>query len=164
MTELAYIVHQIPGRVRLRIKHKRRDRSYFDRLSRQLQPLDCIEDVRVNCNTGSIILCHRGQPYSAVETELRKLELFEIVGGPEPATPAPKPLLSSLSRTDRLIEEQNPGLLNLRTLVLIAIVLLAVQQVRRGAFLGLALPLLWNGLELVGRFNDWLGDAVDKDR
>ena len=76
--ELAYIVHRIPGRVRLRIRGKRQDQAYFEALCRQLQPLDCVEDVRANCNTGSIILRYAETPYAEVEAELRQLQLFDI--------------------------------------------------------------------------------------
>ena len=153
MTELAYIVHQIPGRVRLRIRGKRQDQAYFEEVCRQLQPLDCIEDVRVNCNTGSIILRHAETPYAEVETELRQLQLFEIGEGPEPETPALRPLQSGLSKIDQLIKEESLGVASLRTVVIVAAVLLAIRQFRRGNLLGPALPLLWNALELAGRFN-----------
>jgi len=161
MTELAYIVHQIPGRVRLRIRDKRQDPAYFEALCRQLQPLDCLEDVRVNSNTGSIILRHAETPYAEVETELRQLRLFEIAEGPEPETPALRPLQSGLSKLDQLIREESLGVANLRTIVIVAAVLLAIRQFRRGNLLGPAVPLLWNALELAGRFNSWKSGADD---
>jgi hypothetical protein len=160
MTELAYIVHQIPGRVRLRIRGKRQDEAYFEELRRQLQPVDGIEHVRVNCNTGTIIVRHPEKPYADLETELRRLQLFDIAEGTEPETPALKPLISGLSKIDRLINEESAGIANLRTLVVAAAVLLAIRQFRRGELLGPALPLLWNALELVGRFNGWASDST----
>lgn len=161
MTELAYIVHQIAGRVRLRIRNKRQDQAYFDELCSQLQSLDCIEDVRVNCNTGSIILRHPERSYTEVETELRQLQLFEIAEGGEPETPALRPLQSGISRIDQLIREESSGIANIRTVVIVAAVLLAIRQFRRGEVLGPALPMLWNALELAGRFNSWKSGADD---
>ena len=160
MTERAYIVHQLPGRVRLRIKEKRQDEAYFDEIRRQLQPVDGIEHVRVNCNTGTIIVRHPEKPYAELETEFRRLQLFEIAEGSEPETPALKPLISGISKIDRLINEESAGIANLRTLVVVAAVLLAIRQFRRGELLGPALPLLWNALELVGRFNGWASDST----
>jgi len=159
--ELAYIVHRIPGRVRLRIRGKRQDHAYFEELCRQLQPLDCLDDVRVNCNTGSIILRHADTPYAEVETELRQLCLFDIADGPEPETPALRPLQSGLSKIDQLIKEESLGVASLRTIVIVAAVMLAIRQFRRGELLGPALPLLWNALELAGRFNSWKSGADD---
>jgi len=161
MTEVAYIVHKIPGRVRLRIRAKRQDPAYFEELCRQLQPLNCLEDVRVNCNTGSIILRHAETPYAEVETELRQLQLFEIAEGPEPETPALRPLQSGISKLDQLIREESLGVANLRTIVVVAAALLAIRQFRRGELLGPALPMLWNALELAGRFNSWKSGADD---
>ena len=159
MTEIAYIVHQISSRVRLRIRSKRQDQAYFDELCRKLQALDCIEDVRVNCNTGSIILRHPETSYAEVETELQQLRLFELAEGPEPETPALRPLVSGISKIDQLIREESAGIANIRTIVVVAAVLLAIRQFRRGELLGPALPLLWNALELAGRFNGWASKA-----
>ncbi len=158
MTELAYIVHQIPGRVRVRIRERRQDQAYFDELRGQLQSLDCIEDVRVNSNTGSIILRHPETSYAEVETGLRQRNLFEIAAGPEPETPALKPLLAGISRIDQLIREESAGSTNLRAIVVVAAVALAIRQFRRGELLGPALPLLWNALDLATRFNNWTSD------
>ena len=161
MTELAYIVHQTPGRVRLRIRERRQDQAYFDELRAQLQSLDCIEDVRVNCNTGSIILRHPDSSYAEVETALLQLKQFDIAEGPEPETPALKPLISGITRIDQIIKEESSGIANLRTLVIVAAVVLAIRQFRRGNLLGPALPLLWNALELAWRFNGWASSADD---
>ncbi len=162
MSDRAYIVHQIPGRVRLRIREKRQDQAYFDEICTQLQALECIEAVRVNCNTGSIIIRHPQRCYGEVETELRRLRLFEIAEGSEPDTPALKPLLSGIARIDRLIDEESSGIANLRTLAVMAVVLLAIRQFRRGELFGPALPLLWHALELAGRFNGWVSDSADE--
>ena len=161
MTETAHIVHRIPGRVRLRIRNKRQDAVYFGELSRQIQSLDCIEDVRVNSNTGSIILRHPDRSYAEVESALQQLKLFDIAEGPEPETPALKPLISGISRIDQIIKEESSGIANLRTLVIVAAVLLAIRQFRRGNLLGPALPLLWNALELAWRFNGSASSADD---
>jgi hypothetical protein len=159
MSEAAYIVHQISGRVRLRIKTRRQDQAYFDELRGRLESLDCIETVRVNSNTGSIILRHPARPYAEVEAAMRQLGLFEIATQAEPPTPALAPLLSGISRIDQLIDEESAGVVNLRTFAVVAVILLAVRQIRRGELLGPALPMLWNALELAGRFNGWSSGA-----
>jgi hypothetical protein len=159
MSDVAYIVHQISGRVRLRIKTRRQDQAYFDALRRQLEPLECIETVRVNCNTGSIILRHPARPYAEVESAVRQLGLFELATGREPATPALAPLLSGISRIDQLVDEESSGVINLRTVTVVAVILLAMRQMRRGELLGPALPMLWNALELAGRFNGWVSGS-----
>lgn len=161
MTELAYIVHQIPGRVRLRIKARRQDQVFFDELRHQLAPLECLEDVRVNCNTGSIIIRHPERPYTEVETELQRLSLFKIADGPEPDTPALVRLQSGISRIDQFLSEESAGVLNLRAVVVLAAMLLVIRQVRRGELFGPALPLLWNVLDLAGRINNFVSNGDD---
>lgn len=163
MPERAYIVHQTRGRLRLRIKSKRQDQAYFDELCSRLEALDGIETVRANSNTGSIILRHPESDFSEVENELRRLALFDLAEGPEPETPALRPLVSGIFGLDQILKEESAGVLNLRTLTVVAVALLAIRQIRRGALLGPALPMLWSALELALKSNGLVGGAEDGD-
>jgi hypothetical protein len=159
MSELAYIVHRTRGRMRLRVRAKRHDQAYFDALCAELQPLECFDSVRANSNTGSLILRYAESAAAEAESQLRHSPLLQLTAEAEPTTPALKPLLSGIYSFDQMIEEESAGLLNLRTLVVIAVALLAIRQIRRGELLGPALPMLWNALTLAGHLNGLLSDT-----
>ena len=152
MTPEAYIVHQIRGRVRLRIRAKRQDTDYFAALGRRIESLPGIDEVRVNATTGSVILFHPEQPYSEIEPGLRAIDLFELAAGPEPKMPALAPLRTGITTLDHALAEKSFGSVDLRTLVVISAFGLAVHQMLRGNLLGPALPLLWQAVDLALSF------------
>lgn len=160
MTPQAHIIHQIRGRVRLRIKAKRQDAEFFEAVHGQLTTLQGIEDVRVNSDTGSIVLVHPEIPYSALETQLQTLDLFEMAAGPEAETPVIVPLISGISKVNQKISELSSGRIDLLTLVIMGAVALAIRQSMRGDLLGPALPLLWSAVELAIRISRSRADAT----
>lgn len=58
MPPIAYVVHSLPGRVRLRVPSRRGDRRYFSQLPGMLQNVSGIAILRVNPAAGSVVLRH----------------------------------------------------------------------------------------------------------
>jgi hypothetical protein len=150
-TPKAYLVHRLPGRVRLRVREKRQDTDYFDRVRRQLAWLPGVESVRVNAATGSVLVLHPDMPYADLERRLQALELFALVPEAEPVTPPLAGVRAGMARIDALLGSSFPGGLDLRTLVVMGAGALALRQIVRGEVLGPGLPLLWSAMELVLR-------------
>lgn len=145
--------------MRLRIKEKRRDPQYFDEVRRQLDTLSGIDEVRINSNTGTILLLHRQQSYFQLEAQLRQLNLFDIIDGPEPVPSALAPVSEGISMIDKAIAGGTGGSVDLRALAYIALVGFTVRQIMRGQVLGPALPMLWQAMSLVDRFSGWKKDT-----
>ncbi len=159
MTPQAYIIHQTGARVRLRVKAKRQDADYFAALRSRIEAVHGIDEVRVNSTTGSVILLHPELPYSKIEPELRNIDLFELAAGPEPETPALTPLRSGISKANQALSETSSGSVDLRTLVVVGAIGLAIHQMLRGNLLGPALPLVWRAVDLAMSFRDAAGNA-----
>jgi hypothetical protein len=147
----AYLVHRLAGRTRLRIRERRQDTDYFDRVHRQLIWLPGVESVRVNSGTGSVLVLHPDTPYATLERRLQALELFRIVPGREPSEAPLATLQTGVARLDGLVGSGLAGGLDLRTLAVMAAAGLAIRQMARGEVLGPGLPLLWNAFELILR-------------
>lgn len=56
MATNAVIVHQLPGRVRLRLHEKRGDPDYFSAMSENIARLNGVHHVKVNPSTGSMLI------------------------------------------------------------------------------------------------------------
>lgn len=54
------IVHQIPGRIRMRVPDKRNDAAYFSRLSESLAGIEGVRSSQVTPRTGSVVLHYDG--------------------------------------------------------------------------------------------------------
>jgi hypothetical protein len=159
MLPCAYVVHQIPGRLRLRIREKCKDRQYFEELRRRLDSLSGVDEIRINSITGTILLLHPEQPYAQVADQLRQLRLFEITEGAEPGSSALASLSSALATVDKALAGSSGGSVDLRALAYIGLMVFTVRQIMRGQVLGPALPMLWQALSLVGRINGGVGDT-----
>lgn len=160
MIPAAYVVHEIRGRVRLRIREKCKDPMYFEELRRQLTSLPGVDEVRINCNTGTVLLLHTDQSLERLSDRLIPLGLFEIHTVPEPAKPALAQLSSGIAMVDAAIQDSSGGRVDLRALAYIAMMGFTLHQIVRGQLLGPAIPMMWQALSLLDRINDRKGAAV----
>ena len=155
MTPRAYIVHQIRGRLRLRIRDRQNDYTYFESVRRELDLLPGVDEVRINPGTGTVLLLHPEQPHEKLQGRLQRLGLFEIIEGPEPSTSVLEPVRSGLAMIDQALTESSGGRLDLRALSYIGLMAVTLLQIRRGQLLGPAVPFLWQAFSLLDRVNGW---------
>ncbi len=148
MLPRAYIVHQLRGRLRLRIREKRQDPDFFQEICVRLESLPGVVDVRCNANTGSLLLLHPEQSYVELEPQLQGLGLFELVSGSEPTSSMLEPMFEGFSWADQALNETSTGKVDLRSLAFIGLMGLAVQQIYRGNIVGPAIPMLISALDL----------------
>lgn len=133
MLPKAYLVHQIPGRMRLRIPEKRGDSSYFESISKALSRHAGVEDLVTAPATASILIHHQ-EPAEPIIASASERGLFAIVPEPQPA------------RTESATEV-NTSRFFPSTLHAVANGLagLAVLQATRGQPFGSAVENFWNG-------------------
>ena len=74
----AYTVHQVPGRMRLRVPARRGDRAYFANVAQVLVAVPDVRSVRVNPSTGSVLVRHAGPPQKFA-THSAEVGLFRLV-------------------------------------------------------------------------------------
>ena len=142
MTPRAYVVHQTRDRLRLRIPEQRNDEEFFEALRAELEALPDGVDVHVKPSTASVLLVHPTMPFAELEPRLRGSRLFTLANEPRPSRRALSPLISAVSAMDRGLAKVTSGSTDLRTLLFIAVVGLAIRQLLRGEVLGPAIPML----------------------
>lgn len=152
MTPRAHIVHQTRNRVRLRIREKRQDPEYFEEVRERLASVTGVSEVRVNSNTGSIVLLHPRKSFEEIAPGLQQPDLFEFFAGPEPEISALAKLQTGMTKLNQVINQGTAGVADLKTVAVIVLVALAIRQIRRGSLIGPALPLLWSALDIALRF------------
>lgn len=156
----AHIIHQIKGRIRLRIPDMRGDSAYFEQVGNKISALECLSQYNTNTITGCIVMHHPENDWSDVSEQLDALDLFEITEALIEDTPAMMPLLHGVSRLDKAVAQGSAGRLDLRTITYIALLVLAIRQIMQGQVLGPAMPLLLHAWTLADKFGtDLQGDA-----
>ena len=73
----ATIVHQLPGRMRVRIARAQNDREFFAQVRQVFGNMQGIRSVETNYLTGSILFQYTGEPHEIEQTAARE-GLFKI--------------------------------------------------------------------------------------
>lgn len=84
MADHALVVHQLPGRVRLRVQQRRGDAGYFSALSQDLPHLQGVRRVKVNPATASVVIEYAG----STEHLMRQLRFHDLFVESQPDRPA----------------------------------------------------------------------------
>jgi len=146
----AYIKHQLPGRVRLKIPQKKGDFHYFDRIAELFSDCPGITQLQLNPPAASMLICHVTEIDFLTIAEFAQTNgLFTIIEQQAeetfsiPYLPIPKFTSTGLSRVDESLMNVSRGLVDGRSLLFLALIGLAVRQMTKGAIMGPASTLLW---------------------
>lgn len=147
----AYIVHELPGRLRLKIPKKRGDSAYFTEISRRLARFPGITDVRGKADTGSLLVQHSraiGAPDIAAEAE--RSALFRLIRTPEkPRATLLQHAAAGAQVMDHGLAAASRGFLDLRSIILLMLLGMAARQAAQGQIMVPAFSLLVFAAELV---------------
>ncbi|MDD5319722.1 MAG: hypothetical protein PHD43_03730 [Methylococcales bacterium] len=158
----AYIKHQLPGRVRLKIPQKKGDFRYFDRIAELFSDCPGITQLQLNPPAASILICHEIEIQFLNIAEFAQTNgLFTIIEQPAeeetfsiPYLPIPKLTSTGLSRIDESLTDFSRGLVDGRSLLFLALIGLAVRQMTKGAIMGPASTLLWYAFSVLKEENE----------
>jgi hypothetical protein len=95
----AVVVHDLPGRTRLRIEAKLGDRSYFEATERALRECPAVRQVSGSSLTGSLLIVRQGE-LAAVAEFARERSLFDLVTATVPDT------FSDIQQQVRMLDEK----------------------------------------------------------
>jgi hypothetical protein len=160
----AYIKHQMPGRVRVKIPPKKGDFRYFDRIAESFADCPGITQLQLKPSAASILICHGTETDFLNITEFAQTNgLFTIIEQPEEALTIPYlpiPMLASigLNRLDESLMNFSRDRLDGRSLLFLALIGLAVRQMTKGHLLGPASTLLWYAFSVLKAENNKLSD------
>jgi len=157
----AYIKHQLPGRVRLKIPQKKGDLGYFDRIAKLFAKFPGIAQLQLNPAAASVLICHDGMEaqFGKISEFAQTKGLFRITEQPEeetfsiPHQPIATLTSAGLNRVDESLMELSQGLIDSRSLFMLILTGLAVHQIARGNIMTPAASLLWGAIELLREEN-----------
>ena len=136
---LAELVHQLPGRLRLRVDSRRGDSAFFADMAKRVAGMAGVRAVRANPRTGSLLIEHDGAADALVRSASEQ-------GVLRIAAPAPRAVRTTV-RSRRVIP--------VRPLSVAAVGLagLGLYQAGRGRFLGSATENFWNAYGAYAQMN-----------
>lgn len=167
MSPNAFVKHQLPGRVRLKIPQKKGDFHYFDDLAERFANCRGITQLQLNPPSASLLICHEPDlSFPKIVEFAEENGLFTLIDMPDdyeaitiPKLPITVLTSTGLTRIDTSLLNFSQGRLDGRSLLFLALIGLAIRQMTRGHIMAPAATLLWYALQVLEREN-----AVEIDR
>lgn len=140
----AYVVHETPSRLRLKVPARRRDRAYFSAASRLLS--EKLPAARIDANplTASILIC--GPDAGRLLDRPDDLGPFRISREPESQVGE---LGRELQAFNRRLVNVSAGRVDARAYIVLALLVGAMVQIARGRIFAPAVTLLWYAGEAI---------------
>lgn len=136
----AHVVHQLPGRVRLRVPARRRDRRYFAEVARMLGGIDGLT-VKANPGTGSILV--RGLDLDALAALGRERRLFALAGTPPESEDVIEAVGAGVDSLEGGLRRATGGGMNLASATFICFLVVGLVQLLRGNIAAPAFSMFW---------------------
>ena len=158
----AFIKHQLPGRVRLKIPQKKGDFRYFDRIAESFAECQGITQLQLNPPAASILICHRTDTLFQNIAEFAETKgLFSLTEMPKdyeaiaiPNLPIATLTSLGLNRLDDSLLDFTQGRLNGRSLLFLSLIGLGIHQATKGHIMAPAASFLWYAIELLKQENE----------
>ena len=156
----AFIKHQLPGRVRIKIPHKRGNEAFFEELAEAFAGCDFISQLQLNSQSASLLIVHTAPSVDAIIEFAANVGLFTLVSEDDPDLPVSGNLslagFTSLgvAEADKGMRKLTFGLLDLRSVYFVGFVCMGIMEARKGHIMSPASTLWWRALELLNAKND----------
>ncbi len=153
----AYVKHQLPGRVRLKIPQKKGDAGYFARIAKLFAKFPGIIQLQFNTTSGTVLILHdeAESQFGNISEFAQANGLFRITEPPPeetfsiPHQPIATLTSTSLNRFDKSLIELSQGLIDSRSFFVLTLTGLAAHQITKGNIMTPAISLFWYAIELL---------------
>lgn len=150
----AYVIHALPGRVRVKIPCKRGDAGYFARLENELVRCEGVASARSNQRAASVLIAYAGAGgLGGIADFARSKQLFDLQSQHQvPKQQSIKECAAAqMEFLDRLMGTGSRGRIDLPSAYFLLFLVLGLRQMWRGEIMQPAIPLLWRAVEILNK-------------
>lgn len=145
----AFIVHNITGRLRIKVPSKKGNILFFENLMTKLQDIRAIEKIEINALTGSIILYSSSKSEDLISS-LSSLNILKIVPSNTNKIKISSSFKNAFKEIDNKVKGLTCGELNLADIVFLSLVSVAIYQIQRGNFIAPAwYTAIWYAMNIL---------------
>ena len=132
MTVEAYILHRLPGRVRLKIPDRMGDPAYFAELEKQLPAYTKFKKIQANPETGSLLLTDGKIDLDDLSDYAKENDLFVVSEAPAPAKPLSDNFMAPITGANAALKTRTAGRLDLAEIAFLAMMGFGIFRLIRG--------------------------------
>ncbi|MGD9324779.1 MAG: hypothetical protein PVG26_12195 [Desulfobacterales bacterium] len=128
----AFICHQSPQRLRIKIASQKGNAEYFDQLQNTLAPLQTFDRLEVNALTGSVLLVDKNLNVDHIVEHARDLRLFDLMDQNDSRSSITTQLVSNLGDLNNSIRRLTSGDIDLVGTLLLVLLISGLTELIRG--------------------------------
>jgi len=161
MISKAYVSHQAPGRLRIKIPSKKGDSRYFEAIKSGFAGLGGIDDLQANPVTGSVLFLLKGASTEAIASHALSRGIFKLH---EKSSNAPIGLQQRMSGTFKGMNDQIKSLtgneLDIAGAAFLVLIGAGIYEISRGNFTAPAwYTAFWYALNILLKSNKGIESA-----
>jgi hypothetical protein len=128
----AYICHQSPGRLRIKITSRKGNAAYFDKLHETLVRFQAVDRLEVNVLTGSVLIVDEHIDVDDVANYANAQQLFDLTDQNDSQSPMTTQLVSRLENVNTTIRRLTTGEMDLAGIPLLLLLISGLTELLRG--------------------------------
>jgi hypothetical protein len=153
MMPAALIVHEMQGRIRLRVPEMRGEPEFFSQIENRLQEFDDIFSVTVRPMTGSILIEHDGINADELAHWARNNDLFDVKSQPgkkHAGYSIAQMSQHELNKLDEYLKRSTEERFDLLSLLMLMAIGLIISEFLKGRLSAGSFALVWYALDAAG--------------
>jgi hypothetical protein len=131
---VAYICHQSPHRLRIKIFSRKGDAEYFDKLQDTLARFQTFDRLEVNALTGSVLFVDEKIDVDRLADYAKARRCFDLMDQNNSHSPMTTQLVSHLGNLDTNIRQLTAGEMDLAGTFLLLLLISGLTELIRGNF------------------------------
>lgn len=150
MTSLprALVVHNVPGRLRLRVPERRHDTGYFERVTARLAMLDTVKTVHSDPRVASILVLHGEEAPARIVDHAKSEGLFVLELHPTYESLA-ELINRGCAELDGQVRSRTSGRLDLASIAFIGMTGVGLSKMLRGDPFPAGFSMIWHAATLL---------------
>jgi len=148
MPPQAELVHQIQGRLRVRIPGQRRNSEYFAKIRKCLAKLEGVQSVETNYLSGSVLVLHQSSP-RAIQDYAEEKGLFQVRRSNSPVVALSQRIASGLRQVEGRVNAFTQGEVDMTGLAFLGLAVAGGYQILKKNVWPAGVTLLWYAASVV---------------
>jgi hypothetical protein len=128
----AYICHQSPQRLRIKITSRKGDTAYFEKLQSTLARFQTFSSLEANALTGSVLIVDEDVDAEGIVNYAKTRHLFDLTAQNNSRSPMTTQLVSRLENLNTTIRSLTTGEMDLAGILLLLLLISGIGELLRG--------------------------------
>jgi hypothetical protein len=128
----AYICHQSPQRLRIKITSQKGNTEYFEKLQNTLSRFETFDRLEVNVLTGSVLIVDEHLDVDDITEFAKTRHLFDLMNQNHSRSPMTTQLVSRLENLNTSIRKLTTGEMDLAGILLLLLLISGLTELVRG--------------------------------